>query len=177
MNAFFRNTICYRLTQVFPSSASMLADNLADKAHREPGATELSTYGFIPPFGGELVEQVNGFMLVATKKTERILPGSVVRDALNKKVAEIEERDSRKVYRKEKAQLKDEIVQTLLPQAFLRHKTVQALIMPGLIVVDTASASAAEDLLSALRECLGTLPVRPVSVKLARTSSCLTSAN
>ncbi|RCI67150.1 recombination-associated protein RdgC, partial [Pseudomonas aeruginosa] len=70
------------------------------------------TYGFIPPLGkGEdapLVHESGGFYLVAARKEERILPGSVVRDALTEKVEEIETAQSRKVYKKERDQLKDE---------------------------------------------------------------------
>ncbi len=50
-------------------------------------------------------------MLIAARKEERILPGSVVRDALKEKVDEIEAEQMRKVYKKERDQLKDEIIQ------------------------------------------------------------------
>ena len=69
--------------------------------------------------------------------------------------------------------MKDEIVQTLLPRAFIRRSSTFAAIAPslGLILVDSASAKKAEDLLSTLREALGSLPVRPLSVKVAPTAT------
>ncbi|WP_410965022.1 recombination-associated protein RdgC, partial [Salmonella sp. SAL04286] len=90
---------------------------------------------------------------------------------LKEKVDEIEAQQMRKVYKKERDQLKDEIVQTLLPRAFIRRSSTFAAIAPslGLILVDSASAKKAEDLLSTLREALGSLPVRPLSVKVAPT--------
>src|SRR5690606_3892944 len=105
----------------------------------------------------------------AARKEERILPGSVVRDALKEKVDEIEAEQMRKVYKKERDQLKDEIVQTLLPRAFLRRSTTYSAIAPdqGLVLVDSASPKRAEDLLSTLREAIGSLPLRPVTVKIA----------
>lgn len=80
-----------------------------------------------------------------------------MRDALKEKVDEIEAQQMRKVYKKERDQLKDEIVQTLLPRAFIRRSSTFAAIAPslGLILVDSASAKKAEDLLSTLREALG----------------------
>ena len=109
-----------------------------------------------------------GFWLVAMQKQERILPGQVVKDELAAKVDEIEQRDARKVYKKERDTLKDEIVMQLLPRAFTRTQTTFALICPadGWIAVNAGSWKRAEDLLSLLRECTGTLPVRPVNVKL-----------
>jgi len=41
----------------------------------------------------------------------------VVRDAVQEKVDELEAAEARKVYKKEKDQIKDEIVQTLMPRA------------------------------------------------------------
>ncbi|QRE00639.1 DNA recombination-dependent growth factor [Pseudomonas phage Itty13] len=168
---FFRNALIYRFAQHIDLKPDALAEALATKPHREPASQELTTYGFVPPFGSELVQHVDGAMLIAAKKTERILPGAVVREELAKKVAEIEEQQMRKVYKKEKDQLKDEIVLNLLPRAFLRHKATFAILGEEFIIVDATSARHAEDLLSTLREALGSLPVRPLAVKVAPTAS------
>lgn len=170
---FFKNLIAYRLTQSITFNAAELEEAIATKPHREPASQEMSTYGFIPPFKAAIVETAlapsGEYLLIAAKKTERILPGNVIRDELKKKVDEIEAEQLRKVYKKERDQLKDDIIQAFLPRAFLRHKVTFALIMPaaGLILVDTGSPAAAEDLLSTLREVLGTLPVRPLTSKIA----------
>ena len=170
---FFKNVIAYRLTQAIAVDAAELEGLLAGKAHREPASQELTTYGFIAPFNALLVEAAlapsGEYLLIAAKKTERILPGNVIRDELKKKVDAIEAEQMRKVYKKERDQIKDEIIQECLPRAFFRHKMTYALIMPaaGLILVDTSSPRAAEDLLSTLREVIGTLPVRPLTTKIA----------
>ncbi len=93
----------------------------------------------------------------------------MVRDALKEKVDEIENEQMRKVYKKERDQLKDEIVQAFLPRAFIRKSATFAAIAPaqGLILVDASSPKRAEDLLSTLREAIGSLPVRPLTVKIA----------
>lgn len=169
MFKFFRNALVYRLTQ--PLDWSNLQAALESKPHREPASQELATFGFVAPFDlgdqSHLVQTVDGAHLIAAKKTERILPGSVVRDALKQKVDEIEKSQCRKVYRKEKDELKDEIVQTFLPRSFLKHKTTFALLLDDMIIIDATSAKQAEELLSTLREVLGSLPVRPLAVKLA----------
>lgn len=170
---WFRNLLVYRLTQDLPFDAEALEAALASKLARACASQELTTYGFIAPFGkgadAPLVHVSGDFLLVAARKEERILPGSVVRDALKEKVDEIEAQQMRKVYKKERDQLKDEIVMSLLPRAFVRRSATFAAIAPklGLILVDSASAKRAEDLLSTLREVLGSLPVRPLAVKMA----------
>ncbi|MGK9537065.1 recombination-associated protein RdgC, partial [Salmonella enterica subsp. enterica] len=69
-------------------------------------------------------------------------------------------------------QIKDEIIQAFLPRAFIRRSSTFAAIAPkqGLILVNSASPKRAEDLLSTLREVIGTLPVRPLTVKTAPTA-------
>ncbi|WP_187671091.1 recombination-associated protein RdgC [Zestomonas carbonaria] len=170
---WFRNLLVYRLTQDTSFDAEALEAALATKLARPCASQELTTYGFVAPFGkGEdapLVHVSQDFLLIAARKEERILPGSVVKDALKDKVEEIEAAQMRKVYKKERDQLKDEIVQAFLPRAFIRRSQTVAAIAPklGLILVNSASARRAEDLLSTLREAIGSLPVRPLSVKIA----------
>ncbi|HEX8590663.1 recombination-associated protein RdgC [Pseudomonas sp.] len=173
---FFRNLLVYRITQAMEIDAAAIEQALASKRARPCGRQELETYGFVAPVGGgedaPLLHVVGGFLYLVAKKSARNLPGAVVRDAVTEKVKDIEERQARKVYKKERDQLKDEVIQQLLPHAFVRHSTTRALIMPeqGLIVVDSASPKVAEDLLSTLRECIGSLPVRPLTVKIAPTA-------
>lgn len=170
---WFKNLLTYRLTQDVPFEPEALEAALASKPARPCASQELTTYGFVAPFGkGEdapLVHVSGEFMLIAARKEERILPSSVVNDAVKEKVEEIETEQMRKVYKKERDQIKDEIIQAFLPRAFIRRSMIFAAIAPrqGLILVNSASAKRAEDLLSTLREVMGSLPVRPVSVKIA----------
>ncbi len=172
---FFRNLQIYRITQTLDMAS--LETALATKPARPCASQELSTYGFVAPIGkgpdAPLTHASQGCYLIAARKEERILPGSVVRDALAEKIEEIEAQQCRKVYKKERDQLKDEIVQAFLPRAFIKRKVTLAAIdaKAGLIFVNCHSPRAAEDLLSTLREVLGSLPVRPLSVKVAPTAT------
>lgn len=169
---FFSNLQLYRLTQAIPFDTDALETALATKPARPCASQELTTYGFIAPFGkGEgapLVHVGGEFLLIATRKEERILPGSAVRDAVTEKVEAIEADQMRKVYKKERDQIKDEVIQAFLPRAFVRRSSCFAAIdtKNGLIIVNSASARNAEDLLSTLREVIGSLPVRPLTVRV-----------
>jgi len=174
---WFKNLLSYRLTQEVPFEAEALEAALASKPARPCASQELTTYGFVAPFGkGEdapLVHVSGEFLLIAARKEERILPSSVVNDAVKEKVEEIETEQMRKVYKKERDQIKDEIIQAFLPRAFIRRSMIFAAIAPrlGVILVNSASAKRAEDLLSTLREVMGSLPVRPATVKIAPTAT------
>lgn len=170
---WFKNLLTYRLTHDVPFEPEALEAALASKPARPCASQELTTYGFVAPFGkGEdapLVHVSGDYLLIAARKEERILPSSVVNDAVKEKVEEIETEQMRKVYKKERDQIKDEIIQAFLPRAFIRRSMIFAAIAPrlGVILVNSASAKRAEDLLSTLREVMGSLPVRPATVKIA----------
>ncbi|WP_447593606.1 recombination-associated protein RdgC [Aquipseudomonas campi] len=174
---WFRNLLIYRITQVIDLAAETLEAALASRLARPCESQELTTYGFAAPFGkgpdAPLVHATEGMLLISARKEERMLPGHVVRDALKEKVDAIESEQLRKVYKKERDQLKDEIVQTFLPRAFTRKSGTFAGIDPvaGLIYIDASSPKRAEDLLSTLREVIGSLPVRPVTTKIAPTAT------
>lgn len=173
----FKNLLVYRLAQGLTLDEETLKAALANLPAKPCGSQTASTYGFTAPtrFADEppLVHACQGFLLVAGQLEERLLPSSVVRDAVAEKVSEIETAESRKVYKKEKDQIKDEVVQELLPRAFIRKSLTFAAIDPkaGMVYVDSSSTGRAEELLSAMREALGSLPVRPLSVKQAPAST------
>lgn len=141
-----------------------LNDALAQKAHRAPAPTEISTLGFIPPVGerGSFVEKVSpGVLYIALKHTERVLPSYVVREAVLERIRKIEEEQMRRVYAKERNQIKDEVIIDLLPRAFPKHRRTDILITPHVIFVDSTSRKRSEMVLSYLRQTLGGLGVTP----------------
>ena len=106
------------------------------------------------------------------------------------KVAEIEYRQSRKIFRKEKRQIQDDVYATLLPRAFTKNQQTYAFISvrDNLLVVDSASAPRAEEIVNLLRDSLDSFPVALPQVRtspteimtrwlrdkaLATTSACL----
>ncbi|GGK83177.1 recombination-associated protein RdgC [Amphritea balenae] len=161
---WFKNAIYYRFSQPFSYTPEALEDKLNEKAFTPCGSQELSRFGWVSPSNGlsdMLVHAGNGFLLIAGQKEEKILPAGVIRQKLDEKVKVIEHEQARKVYKKEKDQLKDEIVLDLLPRAFSKYQKTWALIAPehNLLIVDASSHKRAEELLSHLRSLLGSLPV------------------
>ena len=161
---WFKNLIFYKFTEQFTHSQEQLQEKLQEHAFSPCKSQELSRYGWSSPcklLEQELVHEVQGFLMISSFKEEKILPGSVVKEMLSDKVSQIEHEQARKVYKKERDQLKDEIVLDLLPRAFSKYQKTFALIAPqqGWLVVDASSHKRAEELLSFLRGSLGSLPV------------------
>ena len=94
-------------------------------------------------------------------REEKILPASVVSEIVAERAAEIEDEQGRSLGRKERERLRDEVIHELMPRAFSRSIRTYAYIDPrqGYLVVDVASTKKVEDLLSLLRESLGSLSV------------------
>jgi recombination associated protein RdgC len=161
---WFKNIRAYRLTSSFDLSPEQLGEKLAQRGFQPCAKSQAMSAGWVPPLGGEsseLVHAAGGRMLLKLKREERLLPATVVREQLEEKVAAIEAEQGRKVYRKERLTMKDEIVADCLPRAFTRSVGVYAYIdtRANWIFVDAASAGRAEELLNLLRECIGSFPV------------------
>lgn len=161
---WFKNVRAYRITQPFNLSPEQLGRQLIKRSFVPCAKSQAVALGWVPPLGGEsqeLVHAAAGCLLLKLKREEKLLPATVVREQLQAKIAEIESAQGRKVYRKERLGLKDEIVQDCLPRAFSRSTHVYAYIDPkaSWIFVDCASAARAEELLNLLRECIGSFPL------------------
>lgn len=165
---WFKNLRIYRLTDSVKYTPEQLNEALAKFEFKACGNLEPITYGWTSPLGrdgSEFVHAANGYIMVCAKRQEKVLPAAIVKEALDEKVVEISEREARSIGRSEKQDIKEEIIFSLMPKALVKSSYDFAYIDPKnqLIVVNTSSAKRAEELLSALREALGTLKVIPLT--------------
>jgi recombination associated protein RdgC len=109
----------------------------------------------------DFVHKSGDYWLIRLQREERLLPASVIRSEVNSRIQEIQTGQGRRVQRKERLDIVDEVTQDLMPRAFTKSQHLEALIndREGWVWVNTASAARAEELLSLLREALGNLPV------------------
>lgn len=169
---WFRNARVFRFTKPFEITAEALEQQLQAEAFKPCGPQETSCQGWVPPMGRHsdlLVYSSGGCFLIALRKEEKLLPASVVKELVDEKAEAIEIEQARRVRRKEKDELKEEITLEMLPRAFSKNRRCYAYLAPGdgVLVVDAGSAKQAEDLASALRKSVGSLPVRPPAVNQA----------
>jgi recombination associated protein RdgC len=165
---FFRNLTLFRFPESVVNSIENLENDLDQRRLRPCGPLELGTRGFVSPYGRNdeaLVHRQGAFSLLAIGAEERMLPGVVVNEALAAKLAEIHEKEGRRVGAKERKRLKDEVMTDLMPRAFIRPSRRSAYLdaKDGWFVVDSASRKAAEDAVSEVREALGRFPATPMA--------------
>jgi recombination associated protein RdgC len=166
---WFRNLQLYRLIEPFEHLPESLHGMLAQRTFKPCAGLDTHSVGWVAPAGREatqLVHANNGRMMLCLRREERILPAAVVREQVEDKAEEIAATEARPVGRKERQRIRDEVVTDLLPRAFTRSSHLYAYIDPaaGWVVVDSATAKRAEELLSELRETLGSLRLRPLAV-------------
>lgn len=168
----FKNAKVFQFDGEFAFDQLQLHERLSAQAFRPCGPLESITLGWASPLGSGaelLAHQAGGCLLIAARRQERLLPASVVAEAVAEKVAEIEAGESRDVGRRERSQLREDLLTEMLPRAFTRSRLLRAYIDPaaGWLVVDAASDKLAEDVLSLLRESLETFPARPMRPNIA----------
>jgi len=172
---WFKNLAIYRFTEPFTLSAEALEQKLQQQPFRPCGGHDEFSFGWTAPLGNAsetLVHANNGFLMICAKKQEKVIPTPVINEMLQERIAEIEEREARKLPGKERTRVKDELIFELLPRAFSFSRKTFAYIdsLGGWLVVDAASPAKAEDLLSNLRKCIGTLPVVPIGAGIKPTT-------
>ena len=168
---FFRNLTLFR----FPASLNFdeLDTGLSEFILKPVGALELSSRGFISPFGRgdqeSLSHRIGDAIWVTAGTEDKILPGAVVNDMLQKKLQEIEDKEGRKLGGRARKRLKEELIHDLLPRAFVKPGRTDAFIdgREGFIAIDTSSRKTGEAVVSDVRHALGSFPALPLNAEIA----------
>ncbi len=121
-------------------------------------------------FSADLVEVIAGrYLLLCYSVIKRQISSAGIKRKLEQRVAQIERSQLRKVYKKERDSLKDDIIAAVLPTALMVQTSYYVIIdtLSQRIFVASASLKTAEDALSLLREALGSLPVAVLRTRLS----------
>ncbi|WP_069108581.1 recombination-associated protein RdgC [Pseudoalteromonas piscicida] len=163
---FFTYAIAYRFKGTPNYEQAEFDAALAQDAARGCGEQEMSTYGWVNAlgkYGNTLAHFEDGKILVKARRQERVLPPAVLNEMLQNKVDTIQQEENRTVSKRERDDIKENLLCTLLPQAFVKNSYEYALIdtKAELIIVNASSFKKADEILALLRKSLGTLPVVP----------------
>lgn len=167
---FFRNITAFR----FPRSLDLseLEERLAKFPLKPVGPLEMASHGFVSPLARDaeaLTHVIDGRIWLALGGEEKILPGAVVNEYLAKAIDAFEEKQGRKPGGRVRKQLKDDVLQELLPKAFVKPVRIDAIIdtAEGLVLVNTSSRKAAEEVVSWIRTALGSFPALPLNAEVS----------
>lgn len=172
---WFKNITVFRLPTDFSfldlvGEFNGVHEQLSQHPLRDPGPLELETRGFLSPWpNGELfaAHSTNGAFLVRLGQKTRLLPASVLRDAVHDRIVEHEAKTGRKPGKRLRNEFREAALGELLPRAFIQGRHADAMWLPAhrLLIVDTASDNVAEAVTVALRDALGSFPARPLTVE------------
>lgn len=160
---FFKNLIIFQLNPAFKLEAEEFNRLLEVRQARICGSTESFHYGWCKPLGETGKQFLHGIgkdWLFCLQKHERHIPVDVLREFTNEKIEEIKSKEQRHIGRKERSQIKEDVLTTLLPKAFVRQSVTWAWLAKdqNLLVIDTGTAGKAEMLSTQLRKTVGALP-------------------
>lgn len=161
---WFRNIHFYRFENQFKMTGSQLHEALQTRKARDCGQMETACEGWAKPLGLEgqmLVHETDGRLMICLRREDKVLPASLLRERVEEKAFAVEQEAGRPVGRKERSDIKDQVLQELLPRALVKASHTYAYIDPqnGWLIVNAASAKKCEELIMLLRKTLGTLNV------------------
>jgi recombination associated protein RdgC len=168
----FKNLCLYRLDEDFALDATALHERLTEQRFRPCGRLDESSSGFTPVLAhgdGQLVFERQNRMLLRLQEQSKLLPASVVKEAVDERVTQIEDSEARKVRKRERDRIKDEVLLDLLPRAFNRNRTTWGYIDrdSGWLVVDASTWNRAEAFTERLRDAVTRLPIAPPRLQQA----------
>ena len=164
---FFRNLQLYRLPANWDMTAERLAEQLGRLMFQPCGSQDISTQGWISPVQDQLVFSVDGQWMISLCVETRILPASVINQETEERAKKFDAQQGFKPGRKHMKEIKEAVMQELLPRAFTRRSKVYAWIDPkaGYLAVDASSRNAAEPLIETLHKALGELPLKLINTE------------
>jgi recombination associated protein RdgC len=165
---WFKQIQLFQLTASISSSAETLAEKLEPLAFNPCLPSMPSSIGWVSPVeeeGAPLTRGLNGCLMICLQFEEKILPASVIALSLKEKMKKIEHSEGRKIRRKEKLTLKDEVTDTLLPRAFSKFTRIYAYIdtRHQWLILNSISPAKTELFISMFKKSFGD-EVEPVEV-------------
>lgn len=151
-----KDTIIY--TAELPS-LSALEQHLSQHPFKEPSSFEFCASGFETVLDDRFVLPFPGGYAFAFRYDEKIIPASVTTELANKKIAEIEAQEDRRLPKKERNRIRDEIVSGLLPKALCNTNRVTCFYRTdsNRLIVPTTSKKLAKHVTSKLLKCVGSI--------------------
>ena len=167
---WFKNIQVFKCSSPLSLDTEQLQEQLNEQRFQPCKSIETYRLGWVFPAAksGQLLHVSNKKILLCLRRQEKVIPAAVVNEILKERVEELELKDHRKVGRKEKMNIKEDILTEMTPRAFAKSSYTWGYIdlANQWVVVDAASSKKAEEFLDLLRRTIGSLPVIPLNTEV-----------
>ncbi len=155
----FKNVMAYRIGPNWVATASEIENALAAGRFTECAPGQDKSVGWTEPRGvahGPLLESVGGQWIAKLLIETKAVPSSVVKRKAELLAKDIEEKTGRKPGKKEQREMREDILHSLLPQAFAKQGAVMVWINPQdrLLAIDAGSTGKADEVITQLVRAL-----------------------
>jgi len=165
----FKQAQLFSLNKALPVQLSSLLPKLEPLTFRDCPPSFSSSHGWVAPTKGNdapLVYSMGHYLLFCIQFEEKVLPAGVIKKELENKISELQQKEDRKIYSKEKKTLRDEITMTLLPKAFTQISQIYACVdtKRQWLITNSLQADKVKSLISAFKKCFDA-DVTPLKIK------------
>lgn len=155
----FKNVMAYRIGPNWNATVPEIESALAANRFVECSPGQDKSVGWTEPRGvahGPLLESVGGQWIAKLLIETKAVPSSVVKRKAELQAKDIEEKTGRKPGKKEQRDMREDILHSLLPQAFAKQGAVMVWINPKdrLLAIDAGSTSKADEVITQLVRAL-----------------------
>ncbi|MGL4297314.1 MAG: recombination-associated protein RdgC [Aestuariivirga sp.] len=155
----FKNATLFAIQLPQPMQVMTFDHAIESQQFTPCGATQAQSFGWAPPRGedhGAMVESIAGHLIMRFVRETKSVPAQAIKRALDEVISDIEDGRGRKPGRKETRELRDEVMQDLLPHAFAKRTEVPVWIDPArsLLVVGSTTTAVTDLVISALVQAL-----------------------
>lgn len=149
---WFKNLLIYRLAKI-DGDAETLDAKLKEHALQPCGSFEMESRGWVPPrVEDRFVHSLQRQWLIHFGVNQKLLPGSIVTQTAKERAAKLAEKQEHPVGRKQMRDIRERVLEELMPKALSSRRTLSAWIDPvnNWLVLDTSADKKADELLESL---------------------------
>lgn len=159
---WFKNLKLFRLAPDFRPTTADLEAKLERQLFQPGNRSDMQNMGWVPPCGGGLVHVLDGQHLLSLRVEKKLLPASVVNQHVKEKCLEVEEQQGYRPGRKQTKEIKEQIIDDLLPKAFAVQKDTRVWLdtKNHWLIIDAASAGKSDEVIGMLAKIFDPLPVQ-----------------
>ena len=166
----FKNIQFFKINASWNQNLEIAERNFNGNRFVECGISQEESIGWTEPRGeknGLLIEAIGGQWIGKLMFGSKILPSTVIKENVAKIVAKIEESTGRKLGKKEKKEITEDVRNDLVAKAFTKKSASFIWIDPvkNMLVIDTSSQSRADQIVTALVKSIESFVVTPIQTQ------------